>query len=953
MPGHAPRSRFGQGKKGGGRDRATAVTPQTARAFSGKPWRSCPTGAARMNSPRLTGDALRAIRHRGSHLQIIACAGSGKTEVVAQRIADFFAEGVEPAAVVAFTFTDRAAQSLKRRVEQRVAERLGEAFLGKMNGCFIGTIHSYCFHLLQTYVARYENFDVLDEHELTAFLMRVHRTIQLKAIDGQLFSSLKAFTRNLQVVENEAIETSQLQEPFGDILERFHEELESHKFLTFGQVITKAVEALDDPRVFTAVHDPLRHLVVDEYQDINPAQEALIARLATSPVHVCVVGDDDQAIYQWRGSDVGNIVGFAGRYPNVASFAITVNRRSRPAIIKTANRFAKSIEGRLEKEMRTHRDAGDIEVNCWRLSTEEEEAKRIAGTIAALAVKGFRYRDIAVLVRSSASYERLLAAFAAHKIPVQPGGRAGLFREADAQLFGRTFAYLAGYGWRPTTYAVEEPGTLDDLVRAYGDRFALKGARRKRVYARLERWRLEAQDATGPADLVGNYYALLGDCGVSSWDLRDGCAIARLGTIARCSGILVDFERTHRRPRLDPDVPGQVIGGQDRGEWYFRWLAIYIQNWALGEWEGFDGEEAFTMDAVDLTTIHKAKGLEWPVVFVPGLTARRFPPRATGKPMTWLVPEQLFNKARYEGSLNDERRLFYVAMTRARDWLSLSTHDRPNTQKVPPSPFIRDVAEKMSGYCEAISLPSVANAGNDESDILSVTVSELAEFKTCGLAYRLRRLIGFQPPLAPELGYGKAVHHILRNVAEYTRQHKEAPDFRWIEDLFDEEFYLPAASKPAHRQMRDGARRLVDRYVTSHGEDLKRTWAVERPFELHLDNVVVAGRADVILGEEGGSHGALAVVDYKTATDNGQHVDRQLQIYVDAGRREGLDIRAAYVHDLHAGARIAIDVAPDQIKAAEAEVLSVAARLRARDCPPSPGVVCRACDVRAMCRHAS
>ncbi|WP_298136961.1 ATP-dependent DNA helicase [Acidiferrobacter sp.] len=904
-----------------------------------------------MNSPRLTGNAWRAVRHRGSHLQIIACAGSGKTEIVAQRAADLFADGAAPAAVVAFTFTDRAAQALKHRIGQRVAERLGEPFLGRLNGCFIGTIHSYCFHLLQTYVARYENFDVLDEHELTAFLMRVHRTIQLKDIDGQLFSSLKVFTRNLQVVENELLSPSQLQAPFGDILRRFHEELEGHRFLTFGQVITKAVEALDDSRVFAAVHGPLKHLIVDEYQDINPAQEALIARLAMPPVHLCVVGDDDQAIYQWRGSDVGNIVGFARRYPGVASFAITTNRRSRPAIIGAANRFAKTIQGRLDKEMGTHRDPGVTELGCWRLPTEEDEAQRIAEAIAALVAKGFRYRDIAVLVRSSASYDRLLAAFSAHEIPVQPGGRTGLFREGDAQLFGRTFAYLAGQGWRPTARATEESWTLDDLVRAYGKRFALSPSQRKQVTARLEGWRLEVQAATGPADLVGDYYALLGDCGVSSWDLRDGKAIARLGTIARCSAILVDYERTHRRPRLDPDVRGQVIGGQDRGPWYFRWLAIYIQNWAQGEWEGFDGEEAFTMDAVDLTTIHKAKGLEWPVVFVPSLTANRFPPRATGRPMNWLVPDGLFDKARYEGSLNDERRLFYVAMTRARDWLSLSTHDRPTTQRVQPSPFIRDIAGEVLEDCTEIALPCVAETGHDESDILSVTVSELAEFKMCGLAYRLRRLIGFQPPLALELGFGKAVHHVLRNVAEYTRHYGKVPDSLWLGDLFDEEFYLPAANKPAYRQMRDGARRLVDRYVAAYGEDLKRTWAVERPFELHLDQIVVAGRADVIMEGEGGRDGSLAIVDYKTRADDTQGIDQQLRIYVDAGRREGLDIRAAYVHDLHSGDRIAIDVAQDQIDVAESEVLSIAGRLKAREFPPCPGTACRGCDVRALCRY--
>src|SRR5205823_8439232 len=110
-----------------------------------------------------------------------------------------------------------------------------------------------------------------------------------------------------------------------------------------------AVRALDDPAVFEKVHAPLRHLTVDEYQDVNPAQEKLVEKLAAPPVHLCVVGDDDQSIYQWRGSDVQNIVEFETRYAPVRQFKIQRNRRSRPVIIEHANRCAKKIEGRLEK----------------------------------------------------------------------------------------------------------------------------------------------------------------------------------------------------------------------------------------------------------------------------------------------------------------------------------------------------------------------------------------------------------------------------------------------------------------------------------------------------------------------------------------------------------------------------------------------------------------------------
>lgn len=151
--------------------------------------------------------------------------------------------------------------------------------------------------------------------------------------------------------------------------------------------------------------------------------------------------------------------------------------------------------------------------------------------------------------------------------------------------------------------------------------------------------------------------------------------------------------------------------------------------------------------------------------------------------------------------------------------------------------------------------------------------------------------------------------------------------------------------------MKAAACRLVDRYVEAYGDDLHRVWAVERPFELHLHNAVVSGRADVILEEGGGQVSSLAIVDYKTAADDERQFDQQLQIYTDAGRREGLEVRAAYIHDLRAGDRVPVDVTPARIREAEAEVVSLVDRLRARDFTPQPGAKCRRCDVRRMCRH--
>lgn len=155
-------------------------------------------------------------------------------------------------------------------------------------------------------------------------------------------------------------------------------------------------------------------------------------------------------------------------------------------------------------------------------------------------------------------------------------------------------------------------------------------------------------------------------------------------------------------------------------------------------------------------------------------------------------------------------------------------------------------------------------------------------------------MFGFQPFLAPELGYGKAVHHIMRVIAEHTRIHGSPPSAPELDRLFDTSFFLPAASKPAHAQLKRAAQRLVGTYLSLYADDLRRVWETERPFELHLPTAVINGRADVILDSEGDEVTALAIVDYKTSVDPDPSADAdyalQLAVYADAGRREGLDV---------------------------------------------------------------
>ncbi len=885
-------------------------------------------------------------------MQVIASAGAGKTEVVSQRVADLLADGVPPEGIVAFTFTERAAQELKERIEARVEARLGSEALGLINGLFVGTIHAYCFRLLRQHVPRYGTYDVLDENQLVAFVSREARRLNIRQFDpeSRLFKAIRLFLRSVEVVDNELLDRDVLPNDFGTCLDAYRSTLERYRFLTYGQQVRAAVTALGIPDVAARVRETLRHLIVDEYQDINPAQEQLIRLLTGPDTELCVVGDDDQAIYQWRGSDVANIVDFTERYAPVATFSITTNRRSRPEIVATANAFALSIPDRLAKAMEPNRPGEGTEprVVVWAAEDEQCEAGWLTHLVIDLHDEGVPFRDIGILVRSRASYGRLIEQFNSFDVPVQPGGRTGLFGQPEALVLAKTYSWLSGIKWREP-YQPEIKIKLTQLLSEYMRVFRLHDtAHQNRVKHFLHDWQGHSRRLNTPANLVGDFYELLDVLEVRVWDFNDPIRMNALGTLARFTSLLADYETVRRRARDDDQTPGEQVGGEWGGEWYYKNLAIHIVHFAQGEYEGFDGEHDIALDAVDITTVHRAKGLEWPAVFVPSVTSKRFPSSRTGQRQHWLIPRSLFNAARYEGSDADERRLFYVAATRARDWLSISRHNRVTIQSVRPSPYWQELSDHHVSP-ENIELPPIDTNAASDGSALSITFSELAAFLDCGLAYRLRSLVGFQPRLAPELGYGRAVHHVLRRVAEHTQRNGSVPSRAELDRMLDRGFFLPTANKPAHRQLKDAARRLITNYVDHHEDDLHRVWETERPFELHLEGVTVAGRADVILDKEDGDPKGLAIVDYKTSTGGDTSpYELQLQIYADAGRREGLNVRAAYLHDLQ-GTRHRVAVDESSISSAERTVEGAATSIRNRAFEPSPGVRCRTCEVRTVC----
>ena len=915
---------------------------------------------AGVNLMQLSPEQESVVRHRGGDLQVIACAGSGKTESIARRVAALIDEGEEPASIVAFTFTERAAAELKDRITRRVAEIKGPEFRDRLGPMFVGTIHAYCFRILQDHVPRYGNYDVLDENRHAGFLSREFWRLGINKLKAKHWAPIRDFAETVDVIANERIPPNALAgTPLGECYAAYRQSLNKHHFLTFSIIITAALEALEDPDTRQRVRGPLKHLLVDEYQDINPSQERLIEILSAAPVQLTVVGDDDQSIYQWRGSDVNNILTFMTRRNGASSIDLDTNRRSRPTIVSKADAFAQRIPNRLPKQMKGHRADGPNQVVPWAAETDQSEADTIADTIVKLKALGYRYRDIALLFRSvRTSAPPLIGALRARSIPYTAGGRTGLFMQPEVSFIAQIFAWFVGGDWRDEAYGPFRKADLASIVAGLNAVFG-NGQEIPNLQQYLEHWKSFVMEGSRPVNLIGDYYKLLHELGVHNTDLSTPEGSALMGALARLSEVLADFEHVNRRGR-QVEENGEIVfqAAQDRGQQYFKGLHNYLVHYARDAYEEFEGEAAVDLDAVDILTVHQAKGLEWPIVFLPSLTDGRFPSSRAGRAREWLLPDDVFPQAtrqRYEGGDEEERRLFYVAMTRARDTLYLSRFERKKN-KFRPSEYFVEVADGNDQVVTDLPLPGPPPPEPPkEAPALDVSFSDLASFQECGHRYRLSSVLGFQTQIAPELGYGRAIHHVLRQLAETVRDTGAIPDREELTRLTDEEFYVPFASVPAWQTMRRAAKRLVNSYVDDYSDDLHRVWAIERPFALHLDDGIVSGRADVILDEEGGRTGSLAIVDYKVSADESRapRYEEQLQVYTLAGRGEGLTVEAAYLHELKDGTRKEVDISNRGVSCAMESVKTHLGRLRSAQFQPAPATDrCTGCEYHRICAHA-
>lgn len=910
-----------------------------------------------------TDSQLDAIGHVDGNLQLIACAGSGKTEVVARRVVNLLRPleknggGCKPENIVAFTFTDKAAAELKDRIHERCREELGE--ITGLAEMYIGTIHGFCIELLQSEVPEYMKYEVLNEVQQALFVDRNSRKSGLTQSTTLNGVKLKRYVDTRNYIGSHAIlredsisDASHLKgNTVADNLTVYEALLHERGYLDYSGILKHAVDEMrDNAGLRERLAARVRHIIVDEYQDVNPIQEAVVEILHELGASVCVVGDDDQTLYQWRGSDVQNILKFEDRYPNVTQVQLEENFRSSEGVVTVAREFIKQVVQRLPKEMQATTaqtyEKGDIA--ALQFDDPEAEARYIAESCQSLrgvaityedGQRGISWSDMAVLLRSvRRDGGPIMDALTAAGIPYVITGMDNLFAKPEVQAARQLFWFLAGEAdendvraaWQNADLGID-PAALETAISNVAQaREDMKDA----AVGNFKVYNLQRQFA-----------AFLETIRLREEQVPNGRGEVVFYNLGKFSQAISDFESIHFKS--NPVEKYKSFAG------FLRHHAEHAYP------EGWQDNNYATPDAVQIMTVHQAKGLQWPAVFVPQLVRNRFPSRGGGGRTPWhLIPAEAFDNAtRYKGGIEDERRLFYVALTRAQKFLHLTwAPTAGNNQAKNPSDFFTEVLaskfvkRRRQDYqdrmrLEPTALASVAN--------VVLSFSDIKYFFECPYQFKLRILYGFNAPLDEALGFGKSLHDALAEV------HKRALNGEKVlpgeaGDLVDRHLRTPYAYPALREQLEGAARRAISGYIEKNAVEFDNLEFSEKGIEISLgDGVSVAGRIDLVKRLDTDE---VTIVDLKSNERAQAEAVTETQLHIYAlGYQELTGRNADYVeiYELDEQKQKIRSVDEDFMDDVKRDVRGAADCLRTNQLPPKPHrKTCGACDYRNLCSSA-
>jgi len=999
-----------------------------------------------------TLEQRQAIEHIHGPMLVVAGAGTGKTTVLARRIAHLIkSEAARPDEILAVTYTRNSAAELIHRVaailypdlDQQPSlypelERPKAAKKLLSSGLQAHTFHSYCYRLLQDAGTK---FQLLDDKDLFILLRRrigdlkLQHYIKAAALGKFLEDLLKFFSSCHDELRTPTdydayvakLERGEIPMPRmakakdaaamsdEEALGRCHEVARAFRFAedllqkeglgTFGHIMTRAVDVLTRRKsVLERAQRRARFVLIDEFQDSNVAQIKLASLLAGEAANVFAVGDPDQAIYQFRGATSDAFEQFLQTFgkDRMQRVTMSANRRSTPSILRCAYQAIKcnpqivSVDGGWPREPLT----------CARLDREavlaaapavqaivhngpEQEAAFVADTIEALLAKqpAARLNHFAVLYRSHFHREAIVAELTRRGMPVRVKG-ADLFHTPELRDAMAVLRILdSSHPVALFRVAALPQFTIDP--QCFRAELALAG----------ENFSAEAllENIPGGLDVVETIRAARRDLAAA-----DNTLAAALEIAQRAFGLpdSMPLRRFHDFADRWLEKPKQIVG-QGTLHDFLDSISIFQQEAKGSLVEETDDDDpvaalapselasAPAEDAVQLMTVHAAKGLEFPSVFVLRVISQSFP----GQYKESLVefPQQLRSKAIFGDAVpqalreqeerhdpktlhnEEERRLFYVAMTRAMDELYLCGKV-PRGKNPIPTKYLRELVGEakatLKGAIECHLLPPAIQIAQlhaaaeplpmvsqwtrlpprEDARLLDLSASAIQKYQNCPLAYKLRYDWRLPEDATAALQFGSAMHLALKAYFDGVRAGRP-PDEETVVACFLDEFAKAKIDEPLQRELyeKDGRSQLVAFIRSQLARPAGQVLDTERRFKIEIGGARVRGRLDRLdrIGD-----GEVAVIDFKTGkpkTQEDADDSLQLSIYALAARSMGHKPSSLVFINLQNGSAIESRRTPEQLHEAETLVSSIAARIAAGEFEPKQGAGCAWCSYHSIC----
>ena len=957
---------------------------------------------------KLNEEQKKAVTYGAGPLLIIAGAGTGKTTVVTERIKHLISSGrAKPSEILALTFTEKASREMEERVDMALPYGTTQMW--------ISTFHAFCDRILKNEAMNIgldPGFKLMTEAETILLLRKNIFKFDLKYfrplgnpnkfIVGMLqhFSRLKdedvSPREYIDWLKDQRDEEKQEVEKYQELASayRTYEELKVKEgVVDYSDLISNTLKLFRTRKNILARHqEQFKYILIDEFQDTNFAQNEMAILLSGTRKNITVVGDDDQSIYRFRGSSISNIIQFRKRFPKTKIIVLTKNYRSTKEIldrsydlIQKNNPDRLEVAEKIDKKLESMRRIKGEKIEVIYADRVENEAEEVAKIINAQCqtrlpdgqVLNVKWSDVAILVRANNHAEPFVRALARAGIPYQFLGPGQLFRQPEVKDLIAYLKVLYNFEDNVAMYLVL---TMDLVGISARDVAAIVNHAKKyglSIFEACEVLTRPGPVSTGPG-LQAKIQKLIEMIHRHLGLIKKETAGQILYYFLQDSGLLMQFAtyKTAKEERAAANIAKffdklKTYEGSHEDASIFAvvdWIDLLMN---LGESPTATDVDWTENNAVNILTIHSAKGLEFPFVFLVNLVDARFPTRERREQIP--IPETLIKEILPIGDfhLEEERRLFYVGMTRARDllYVTAAKYYGEGKREKKLSPFIAEaigekelsaVSYQLSDNTKQLALLDWQKIEEKEEKpvrqpVTYLSYSQLNTFITCPLQYKYRYILKIPVPSSAALTFGDTMHRTVRAFYELVKT-GDKPTKDILLNLLDTHWSsLGYGDRGYEEKMKKHGVELLEGFYEKGYDPARIPKDLEASFKIRITPALTLGgridRVDTLPG------GKLEIIDYKTGqSPKNRDVtkDAQLTVYALAATDEGIynkkpeNVTVSF-YFFEDQAKISATRTKEQLEESKKDVAGKAMEISRSDFHPTPGKHCDFCEFRLIC----